>query len=207
MKKILYFFVVLVLLTGCAKGQNKEELNKLRDSLDNMVLRGSLRNDTTMLERALKLSDFLLSIDTTNIGKRLYYRHRSIIFSSLGRMDEAMVNAEHAVLTLQANNPLRLIFMSEKYLREHNKDSAAYYIEKTIAVCDSSLNDEYNEDMAINKIKAIYLRDGEKKAKIYLSELLRTHPSPLLKFFDEDWDEWVRMNNEELKLMNIKILR
>ena len=207
MKKILYFFVVLVLLTGCAKGQNKEELNKLRDSLDNMVLRGSLRNDTTMLERALKLSDFLLSIDTTNIGKRLYYRHRSIIFSSLGRMDEAMVNAEHAVLTLQANNPLRLIFMSEKYLREHNKDSAAYYIEKTIAICDSSLNDEYNEDMAINKIKAIYLRDGEKKAKIYLSELLRTHPSPLLKFFDEDWDEWVRMNNEELKLMNIKILR
>ena len=207
MKKILYFFVVLVLLTGCAKGQNKEELNKLRDSLDNMVLRGSLRNDTTMLERALKLSVFLLSIDTTNIVKRLYYRHRSIIFSSLGRMDEAMVNAEHAVLTLQANNPLRLIFMSEKYLREHNKDSAAYYIEKTIAVCDSSLNDEYNEDMAINKIKAIYLRDGEKKAKIYLSELLRTHPSPLLKFFDEDWDEWVRMNNEELKLLNIKILR
>lgn len=207
MKKILYFFVVLVLLTGCAKGQNKEELNKLRDSLDNMVLRGSLRNDTTMLERALKLSDFLLSIDTTNIGKRLYYRHRSIIFSSLGRMDEAMVNAEHAVLTLQANNPLRLIFLSEKYLREHNKDSATYYIEKTIAVCDSSLNDEYNEDMAINKIKAIYLRDGEKKAKIYLSELLRTHPSPLLKSLDEDWDEWVRMNNEELKLMNIKILR
>ena len=207
MKKILYYFVVLVLLTGCAKGQNKEELNKLRDSLDNMVLRGSLRNDTTMLERALKLSDFLLSIDTTNIGKRLYYRHRSIIFSSLGRMDEAMVNAEHAVLTLQANNPLRLIFMSEKYLREHNKDSAAYYIEKTIAVCDSSLNDEYNEDMAINKIKAIYLRDGEKKAKIYLSKLLRSHPSPLLKFFDEDWDEWVRMNNEELKLLNINILR
>ena len=207
MKKILYFFVVLVLFTGCAKGQNKEELNKLRDSLDNMVLRGSLRNDTTMLERALKLSDFLLSIDTTNIGKRLYYRHRSIIFSSLGRMDEAMVNAEHAVLTLQANNPLRLIFMSEKYLREHNKDSAAYYIEKTIAVCDSSLNDEYNEDMAINKIKAIYLRDGEKKARIYLLELLRKHPSPLLKLFDEDWDEWVRMNNEELKLMNIKILR
>ena len=61
--------------------------------------------------------------------------------------------------------------------------------------------------MAINKIKAIYLRDGEKKAKIYLSELLRTHPSPLLKAFKEDWDEWVRMNNEELKLMNIKILR
>lgn len=207
MKKISYFFIVFVLIVGCVKGQNKENLNNLRDSLDKMVLEGTLRNDTTMLERALKLSDFLLSIDTTNIGKRHCYRHRSMIFSSLGYMDEAIANAEHAVLTLQANNPLRLIFLSGKYLREHNKDSAAYYIEKTIAVCDSSLNDEYNEDMAINKIKAIYLRDGEKKAKIYLSKLLRTHPSPLLKSLDEDWDEWVRKNNEELKLMNIKILR
>ena len=207
MKKILYFFIVFVLIVVCAKGQNQENLNTLRDSLAKMVLWGTLRNDTTMLERALKLSDFLLSIDTTNIGKRHCYHHRSMIFFSLGHKDEAMANAEHAVLTLQANNPLRLIFMSAKYLREQNKDSAAYYIEKTIAVCDSSLNEEYNEDMAINKIKAIYLRDGEKKAKIYLSELLRTHPSPLLKAFKKDWDEWVRMNNEELKLMNIKILR
>ena len=197
MKKILYFFIVFVLIVVCAKGQNTENLNTLRDSLAKMVLWGTLRNDTTMLERALKLSDFLLSIDTTNIGKRHCYHHRSMIFFSLGHMDEAMANAEHAVLTLQANNPLRLIFMSEKYLREHNKDSAAYYIEKTIAVCDSSLNEEYNEDMAINKIKAIYLRDGEKKAKIYLSELLRTHPSPLLKSLDEEWNEWVRMNKEE----------
>lgn len=207
MKKILYFFIVFVLIVVCAKGQNTENLNTLRDSLAKMVLWGTLRNDTTKLERALKLSDFLLSIDTTNIGKRDCYRNRSMIFFSLGHMDEAMANAEHAVLTLQANNPLRLIFMSAKYLREHNKDSAAYYIEKTNAVCDSSLNEEYNEDMAINKIKAIYLRDGEKKAKIYLSELLRTHPSPLLKLFKKDWDEWVRMNNEELKLMNIQILR
>ena len=206
MKKILYFFIVFVLIVVCAKGQNTENLNTLRDSLDKMVLEGTLRNDTTMLERALKLSDFLLSIDTTNIGKRHCYRHRSMIFFSLGHMDEAMANAEHAVLTLQANNPLRLIFMSEKYLREHNKDSAAYYIEKTIAVCDSSLNEEYNEDMAINKIKAIYLRDGEKKAMSCLSELLVKYPdSPLLKFLEEDWDEWVRMNNEELGLLNIEI--
>ena len=205
MKKILYFFIVFVLIVVCAKGQNQENLNTLRDSLAKMVLWGTLRNDTTMLERALKLSDFLLSIDTTNIGKRHCYRHRSMIFFSLGHMDEAMANAEHAVLTLQANNPLRLIFMSEKYLREHNKDSAAYYIEKTIAVCDSSLNEEYNEDMAINKIKAIYLRDGEKNAKIYLLELLRTHPSPLLKSLDEEWNEWVRMNKEELGLLNIEV--
>jgi len=205
MKKIFYIVIIIVLSMGCAAGPSKHDLDKLRDSLDNMVLWGTLRNDTAMLERALKLSDFLLNIDTTNIGKRHCYRHRSIIFSSLGHMDEAMANAEHAVWTLQANNPLRLIFLSAKYLREHNEDSAAYYIEKTIAVCDSSLNEEYNEDMAINKIKAIYLRDGEKNAKIYLLELLRTHPSPLLKSLDEEWNEWVRMNKEELGLLNIEV--
>ena len=205
MKKIFYIVIIIVLSMGCAAGPSKHDLDKLRDSLDNMVLWGTLRNDTAMLERALKLSDFLLNIDTTNIGKRHCYRHRSIIFSSLGHMDEAMANAEHAVWTLQANNPLRLIFQSAKYLRDHNEDSAAYYIEKTIAVCDSSLNEEYNEDMAINKIKAIYLRDGEKNAKIYLLELLRTHPSPLLKSLDEEWNEWVRMNKEELGLLNIEV--
>lgn len=207
MKKISYIFIGLVLIIGCAHGQNKKDLKELRDSLDNVFFMGYVRNDTIMLKRALELSNYLLSVDTSTIGKRQCYLYRSRIFFSLGRMDETMANGEHAVLTLQENNPSRLIFLSEKYLRENNKDSATYYIEKTIAVCDSSLNNEYNEDMAINKIKAIYLRDGEKNAKIYLSELLRTHPSPLLKSLDEDWNEWVRMNNEELKLMNIKILR
>jgi hypothetical protein len=207
MKKISYIFIVFVLIIGCANGQNKKDLKELRDSLDNVFFMGYVRNDTIMLKRALELSNYLLSVDTSTIGKRQCYLYRSRIFFSLGRMDETMANGEHAVLTLQENNPSRLIFLSEKYLRENNKDSATYYIEKTIAVCDSSLNDEYNENMAINKIKAIYLRDGEKNAKIYLSKLLRTHPSPFLKSLDKDWNEWVRMNNEELKLMNIKILR
>ncbi len=207
MKKILYICIGLVSIIGCANGQNKVNIKELRDSLDKVFFMGYVRNDTIILKRALELSNYLLSVDTSNIGKRQCYYYRSRIFFSLGRMDEAMANGEHAVLTLQENNPSRLIFLSEKYLRENNKDSATYYIEKTIAVCDSSLNDEYNENMAINKIKAIYLRDGEKNAKIYLSKLLRTHPSPFLKSLDKDWNEWVRMNNEELKLMNIKILR
>jgi tetratricopeptide (TPR) repeat protein len=207
MKKILYICIGLVSIIGCANGQNKVNIKELRDSLDKVFFMGYVRNDTIILKRALELSNYLLSVDTSNIGKRQCYYYRSRIFFSLGRMDEAMANGEHAVLTLQENNPLRLIFMSVKYLRENNKDSATYYIEKINAVCDSSLNDEYNQDMAINKIKAIYLRDGEKNAKIYLSKLLRTHPSPLLKSLNEDWNEWVRMNNEEFELMNIKTLR
>ena len=206
MKKILYFFIVFVLITGCAKGQNKEDIDKLCDSLDSMVFWGTMRPDTAMLERALELSDYLLSVDTTNIGKRHYYQQRSMVLGSLGRIDESMVNAERAVITLHENNPLRLIFFSAKYLRENKKDLADYYVEKTISVCDSSLNEEYNEDMAINKVKAIYLRDGERKAKECLYELLKNHhDSQMLKALYEDWDNWARMNNEELQLLNIGV--
>ena len=66
---------------------------------------------------------------------------------------------------------------------------------------------ETREDI-ISNIETLYsYLHGEKNAKIYLSKLLRAHPSPLLKSLDGDWNEWVRMNDEELKLMNIKILR
>ena len=51
MKKISYFFIVFVLIVGCVKGQNKENLNNLRDSLDKMVLEGTLREGQGRVER------------------------------------------------------------------------------------------------------------------------------------------------------------
>lgn len=209
MKKIVYFCIVFTLIIGCARGQNMKDIKLLRDSLDNVVMNGTLRSDTTLLKKALEISDYLLTVDTTNVNKRHYYHQRSMVFASLGRMDEAMNNAECAVLTLPERNPLRLIFLSTKYLKQQDKDSANYYLEKTIAVCDSSLHAKYNEDMAINKIKAIYLRDGEKKAKAYLSELLKQHPneSPMLNALYEDWRKWVDTNEEELRMFDIKVER
>lgn len=205
MKKILYFCIVFVLPMGCATGQNKKELCKLRDSLDNMVFVGTLHNDTTILEKALKLSSYLLSVDTAKIYKKHCYQQCSEILASLGRIDEALIDAEHAIMSIPEDNLLRLAFFSIKYLKENNKDLADYYIEKIFAVCDSSLNDVYDEEMAINKIKAIYLRDGERKAKTYWLEVLNKYPdSPLLESLDEDREEWIRMNNEDLKLLNIE---
>lgn len=208
MKYIFYVCIVLMIVTGCAKGQNNNDNNNdnnnLRDSLANMVFRGTLHNDTTELKKALELSNYLLSIDTTKLNKIHCYHHRSMILASLGRMDEAMANYEQVVMCFPENNPQRLHFMSVKYLKEQNKDSADYYIEKTVSVCEESLNKEFNEDMAMNKIRAIYLRDGEKAAKSCLSELLKKHPnSPVLESLDEEWKEWVRMNKEEIKLLKI----
>ena len=100
MKKILYICIGLVSIIGCANGQNKENIKELRDSLDKVFFMGYVRNDTIILKRALELSNYLLRVDTSNTGKRQCYLYRSRIFFSLGRMDEAMANGEHAVLTL-----------------------------------------------------------------------------------------------------------
>ena len=55
MKYTFYVCIVLMIVIGCAKGQNNKDNTELRDSLVNMVLRGTLHNDTTELEKALEL--------------------------------------------------------------------------------------------------------------------------------------------------------
>ena len=95
MRKILYICIGLVLIIGCAKGQNKEDLKELRDSLDNVFFMGCVRNDTIMFKRALELSNYLLSADTSNIDKRQYYQYRSIIFFSLGDRKSTRLNSSH----------------------------------------------------------------------------------------------------------------
>jgi len=65
-------------------------------------------------------------------------------------------------------------------------------------------HEEFNEDMAINKISVIYLRDGEKNARICLKTILKKHPdSSLLRTIDEIWQEFVSSIEENLRLLNI----
>lgn len=51
-----------------------------------------------------------------------------------------------------------------------------------------------------------YICVMERKAKECLYELLKNHHgSQMLKALYEDWDNWARMNNEELQLLNIVV--
>lgn len=193
---------------GCARGQTTGELEALRDSLHNVFFKGYVRNDTAMLKRALELSGYLLSVDSTVVGKRECYHYRAVIFSSLGRMDEAMANAERAVLTLPEKNPSRLLFFATKNLKQGDGAVANRYIKETIVVCDSALHVAFNEDMVVTKVKAILLRDGEQEAKRYLTKQLREHPhSSVLRALSDEWEEWIRMNKEEMEMLSIEFVR
>ena len=185
---VLFIFCVLALAIGCKGEENKADYRELRDSLAKLVSQGALHNDSAMMLRALSLSDSLLRIDTTRANKWHCYYHRAVALSWLGRVEESMANSEKAYLCLPEDNPDRLLFMAAKSVREQQKDSARFYFAKLFAVCDSTLNKKFDENVAITKMKGIYLRDGKERARAFLAEQVKAHPkNTQLRSMLDDW--------------------
>lgn len=200
MKKLC--FLALKLLASCAviaqahvsqMDSCHSDGNKLCDSIVGLIQQGTLHNDTAMLLKPLNLSDSLLSIDTTSFSRRLCYHNRAIILKSLGRKEEAMKNAEMEMNLLPEDNPQRLLFMAVKQLKEDEKDSADIYLEKVLSVCKLAQKQKFDENMVFYTIQALYLRYGDKTAKICLLKLLNEHPNnQMLQYAKDNWGELKR---------------
>lgn len=56
------------------------------------------------------------------------------------------------------------------------------------AVCDSGLNKKFGENLALTKMKGIYLRDGKEGARAFLAEQVKAHPeNTQLRSMLDDW--------------------
>ena len=117
MKNLMILLFAVVLIIGCKANQNKPDCDSWRDRLVDPVQQGSLKSDTIKFQRALALSDSVLSVDTTTDNRRFCYYNRSIILNSLGRTEEGWKNKELEMLTLPENNLERLLFMAIKMTR------------------------------------------------------------------------------------------
>lgn len=187
---VLFIFRVLALAIGCKGEENKADYRELRDSLAKLVSQGALHNDSAMMLRALSLSDSLLRIDTTRANRWHCYYHRTVALSWLGRVEESMANSEKACLCLPEDNPDRLLFMASKGMREQQKGSARFYFARLFAVCDSALNRKFGENLALTKMKGIYLRDGKERARTFLAEQVKAHPkNTQLRNMLDDWTD------------------
>ena len=109
MKNLMILLFAVVLIIGCKANQNKPDCDSWRDRLVDLVQQGSLKSDTIKFQRALALSDSVLSVDTTTDNRRFCYYNRSIILNSLGRTEEGWKNKELEMLTLPENNLERLL--------------------------------------------------------------------------------------------------
>ena len=179
----------MVLIIGCKANQNKPDCDSWRDRLVDLVQQGSLKSDTIKFQRALALSDSVLSVDTTADNRRFCYYNRSIILNSLGRTEEGWKNKELEMLTLPENNLERLLFMAIKNEEEHKKDSAEFFLDKALSVCECMLEKEFDENVVVYKVRALYIRLGEKSAKCYLNSQVAKHPeSEVLRWINDNWE-------------------
>lgn len=175
---------------GCKANRNTSDSKKLHDSIAYLIQQGTLRNDTTMLQNALVISDSLLSIDTTSFSRRLCYHNRAIILNSLGRKEEAIKNTELEMRFLPEDNPQRLLFMAAKQFKKHKKDSADTYLARVLTVCELAQKQKFDENIAFYTIQALYLRYGDKAAKNYLVKQLKEHPnSQVLQYVKDNWKD------------------
>ncbi len=180
---------VVAFMVGCKANQNKPDCDSWRDRLVDLVQQGSLKSDTIKFQRALALSDSVLSVDTTADNRRFCYYNRSIILNSLGRTEEGWKNKELEMLTLPENNLERLLFMAIKNEEEHKKDSAEFFLDKALSVCECMLEKEFDENVVVYKVRALYIRLGEKSAKCYLNSQVAKHPeSEVLRWINDNWE-------------------
>ena len=185
---VLFICSLFALMIGCKGEENKADYRGLRNSLAMLVSQGVLHNDSAMMLGVLSLSDSLLRIDTTRANKWHCYYHRALVLSWLGRIKEPMANNEKAFLCLPKNNPYRLLFMASKGMREQQKGSVRFYFARLFAVCNSALNKKFGENLALTKMKGIYLRDGKERARTFLAEQVKAHPeNTQLRNMLDDW--------------------
>lgn len=206
MEKIVFMLFLYVAVMACRRNGYAaicaQNFRAQHDSVTFLIQRAyGTHIDTALLEKALSMTDALLKADTSRSNKVFCHYSRCIIYTSLGKTDEAMRSRLFMVQSMTEDNPERLTYMAAVKTIEKS-DSAAYYLTRLDEVCDSNLQKGFNENIVLYKIKAIYLRDGEAKAKDYLQEQVSKHPeSAVLPYMLNQWDDFMSDNRRDMDEM------
>ena len=193
MKNILYILPFLIITTNvcCSNLYKDSSVSVLKDSMFTLIQNGTLNEDTMLLQQALRMSDTLLSYDLSKEDKIYCYNNRAMIYAALGHDSMAIKSKEMELSFYPEDNIFRLSFYGLKHLHYNNKDSACFYFEKVLCICDRKLDDKYDVNVVLAKTEVLYYMYGEHKAKEFLKETYSTHPKEqYLKSVLEDWDEY-----------------
>lgn len=189
MKKFLYLIIYLSILFICANCTNTDtssrntlKLEVMRINVDWLLLQSS-SDDTVALNRVLSLCDSIIKLDPSNESKYTCYFNKCTALNALGRYDEAFEQQELLMLTLPEDNPKRNEFMISKYIRKGMKDSADYYMDKTIRIIDKTLENTFGESLVVMKADIIYIRNGKSAAYEYITNTMKSHPQKNLLYW------------------------
>ena len=137
--------------------------------IKSMISEGEF-GDTNLLKQALAIVDNLLVSDTSKNNKFTFCPERIRILNALDRKEDALEAEEDLMLLLPETNNDRLLFMVKKSIREAEKNTTNFYMNRSLSVCDQILNNGYNDGYAAAKAAIIFIRDGKEAALKYISE-------------------------------------
>ena len=151
-------------------------------------------DDSIPLLRALEISDSLDASALTGMEKILYYGSRAQLFGLLHRVDNAIEALRSQMMCFEEDSPDRLAFFGLMALNEGKNDSAAYYFNRGMEVCDAKLKESFNSNFALKNIEMAYYLKGEKAAKALLDSYVAEHPEDhVLGMIKECWPGLVQM--------------
>lgn len=136
-KHILTFICcIFVTLIGCKPKVDMRAIEEKRVGQANLEQQAGMHNDNVLWQKALELSDSLMSTDTLQPYRANYYYNRTLILSRLRHWKKYLHTQELYFMCLPEKNPDRLLFLGSKYMMENKKDSANYYLDEVSSVCD-----------------------------------------------------------------------
>ena len=169
--KHLYTYIILLFSTfSCSES--------LSDSVGHLIQYGLLEEDTIMLRRALLLTDSLINIESDKNAKKICYHNKIVIYSFFGNKDGVLnCMKEEALLSPYPNIDTynyKILYSVDK----NEIDSAKYYMQEAIRLCDENIGKQNGEFYAYYKVQYAYYLYGEKDAKSCLNKLLQTYKNP-----------------------------
>lgn len=180
------------------------DLQPLRDSLGVCMQYGFLKSDTTLMRKALNISDSLLLVEKDKNALRICYKNRSAIFFFLGDGHNAMKSMYLSVRDLPETNINKMNYNLLKSYACNNSDSITFYLKRNINICDSILNKSFINEYAYVKIQYVYYLYGSQQAKKCMENLNKKHHNSLFRNTLNNWNCFcVQLDKEREKIMKI----
>ena len=130
----------------------------------------------------------------TGMEKILYYGSRAQLFGLLHRVDDAIDALKSQMMCYEVDSPERLSFLGLMALNEGKNDSASYYFNRGMEVCDAKLKGAFNSSYAMKNIEIAYYLKGETQAKALFDSYVAEHPEDqVLGMMRECWTGLVQM--------------
>lgn len=205
MKRLFIAALAAVLLVAFGCGAKSDKSDKSADGptafdvannyIVNLMTQSMMNDgDSIPLLKAVEISGGVDVSALTGMEKILYYGSRAQLFGLLHRVDDAIDALKSQMMCYEVDSPERLSFLGLMALNEGKNDSASYYFNRGMEVCDAKLKGAFNSSYAMKNIEIAYYLKGENQAKALFDSYVAEHPEDqVLGMMRECWTGLVQM--------------